>query len=145
MISSERIAHHLTLPVSLILATSRPGGGPDLVRCGVARLGDDGLLRVAVPLPEGARTLTSIEANGLVALSAVRPTSYHTLQIKGRDARRIDWPEHAALAAAHRELFIAETLTMSVAREVPWRMLSHRYEAVAFTPCEVYDQTPGAR
>lgn len=133
----------LKLGVSVLAATRDANMKPAISRCGGARLGDDGLVRVAIALPEGARTLANIESTGVVALTAVLPTTYRTLQVKGHDARRIDWPELEQVALAHRAAFVEQVIAVGLARENAPVMWSTRFVAVAFTPGEIFDQTPG--
>ena len=117
---------------------------PEVTRAALARLGDDGLLRVALPLPEARRTVWNLEASRLIALSAVLPTTYKTLQIKGRDAHPLPWPEHEELARGHAAAFAEQVIAVGIPRELANSFFSHnRYATFAFTPSEIYDQTPG--
>ena len=106
----------------------------------------DGRVRAVVPLPEGERALANIASNGSVALSAAIPTTYRTLQVKGRDAQVIDWPDGAAASLEHLDAFSKEVVVggfhEALARHF-WS--SERFVSIAFTPDELYDQTPGPR
>jgi hypothetical protein len=139
----DELGSLLKLGVSVLAATRDANMKPSIVRCGAARLGDEGLVRVAVPLPEGARTLANLESTRVIALTAVLPTTYRTLQVKGRDARRIEWSGLEEIVIAHRAAFVEEVLAVGLARENAPVMWSTRFVAIAFTPEEIFDQTPG--
>lgn len=134
----------LCLGVSLMLVTRDERLAPEITRAAGARLGDDGLLRVALPLPEARRTIWNLEATPVVALSIVLPTSYRTLQVKGSDTQLVDWPGHEAIARAHADAFVEQVVAVGIPREFADSFFSHsRYTTVGFTPLEIYDQTPG--
>ena len=133
----------LTLGLSLLAATRDARLAPALCRCGGARLGDDNILRVAVAMPEGTRSVADIESTGMIALTGARPTTYRTLQVKGRDARRVVWPELEEVVLAHRAAFVAEVVGIGLPRDLAPAMWSSRFVAVGFTPEEIFDQTPG--
>ena len=127
-----------------MLVTRDERMAPEITRAAGARLGEDGLLRVALPLPEARRTLWNLETTPLAALSVVLPTTYRTLQVKGRDTRVIDWPGHEAIARTHADRFVEQVVAVGVPPEIADSFFSHgRYTTVAFTPLEIYDQTPG--
>lgn len=100
-------------------------------------------MRVALAMPEGTRTLANIESTGVVALTGARPTTYRTLQLKGRDARRVVWAELEQVVSEHRAAFVAEVVAVGLPREAAPAMWSSRFVAIAFTPEEIFDQTPG--
>ncbi|MEI9952545.1 MAG: hypothetical protein WDO74_27090 [Pseudomonadota bacterium] len=134
----------LCLGVSLMLVTRDERLAPEITRAAGARLGDDGLLRVALPLPESRRTIWNLEATPVVALSIVLPTSYRTLQVKGKDTHAVDWPEHEAIARAHASAFAEQVVAVGISREIADSFFSHgRYATFAFTPLAIFDQTPG--
>lgn len=129
---------------SLMVATCDERRSLELSRAAGARLGDDGLLRLALPLPESRRAIWNLENNPVVALSVVLPTTYRTLQLKGRDVHRIEWPGHEALARAHGAAFRDQVIAVGVRLEFASSFLSlNRFETFAFTPSEIYEQTPG--
>lgn len=139
----QELKELLTLGVSLVVATRDDGLVPAIVRCGGARLGDDGWVRVAIPLPEGARTVANLEANGAISLTASQPTTYRTLQVKGRRAQRVPWPELSEVTARHRAALVAEVARVGIDAERARRTWSHRFVAVGFEPEELFDQSPG--
>lgn len=132
------------LGVSLMLVTRDERLMPEITRVAGARLGDDGLLRLALPLPESRRAVWNLETTPVVALSLVLPTTYRTLQVKGNDAHRVDWPDHETIARQHADNFIEEVVAVGIPRELADSFFSHRrYVTIAFTPLEMFDQTPG--
>jgi hypothetical protein len=133
----------LELGLSLVCVTRDSRMLPEITRCGGARLGDDGILRVLFAMPESTRTLANIEDNGALALSCVRPTTYRTLQVKGHDARRIEWPEGDPIPLAHREKFMSEVEVLGLPRTITGSLWSTRFVAIGFTPTDIFDQTPG--
>ncbi|MDB4936648.1 MAG: hypothetical protein JWP87_3620 [Labilithrix sp.] len=139
----DELGSLLKLGVSVLAATRDANMRPAISRCGGARVGNDGLVRVAIALPEGARTLANLESTGVIALTAVLPTTYRTLQVKGREARRVEWPELDQIVISHRAAFVEEVLAIGLARENAPVMWSTRFVAIAFTPDEIFDQTPG--
>ena len=134
----------LCLGVSLVLVTRDERMAPEVTRAAAARLGEDGLLRVALPLPEARRTIWNLETTPEVALSIVLPSTYRNLQVKGKDTHAVDWPGHEAIARSHADAFMEQVVSVGVAREHADSFFSHgRYATFAFTPLEIYDQTPG--
>ncbi|MET0340124.1 MAG: hypothetical protein ABW252_03945 [Polyangiales bacterium] len=131
------------LGVSFAAATRDERMVVEITRCAAVELTGDGQVRVAVPLPEGRRTLANLDTTGVIALSAALPTDYSTVQLKGSDARRVDWPEIAQAAAAHRARFEAMMLSIGLSALHGAIMWSDSYVAIAFTPSALFDQTPG--
>lgn len=126
------------------MATCDERGSLELTRAAAARLGDDGLLRVALPLPESRRAIWNLDSNPVLALSLALPTTYRTLQVKGRDARRIEWPGHQELTRAHGAAFREQVIAVGVPVALAGLFLSlNRFETFAFTPTEIHEQTPG--
>lgn len=129
---------------SLMLATRDDRMSLELTRAAGARLGEDGLLRMALPLPESRRAIWNLETNPVVALSVVLPTTYRNLQVKGRDVHAIEWPGHEAIARAHGAAFRDEVIAVGIPATLAGSFLSlNRFATFAFTPSEIYEQTPG--
>ena len=130
--------------VSLMLVTRDERLTLESTRAAGARLGDDGLLRLVLPLPDARRTVWNLESTQVVALSAALPTTYRTLQVKGRDAHPLPWPEHEEVARAHALAFFDQLVAVGISRELAVGFYSHhRFVTFAFTPLEIYEQTPG--
>lgn len=139
----DNLAGFLSIGPSLLIVTVDAGAVPEVCRCAAARLGEDGLIRLAVPLPEGERAIANVAATGAIALTATRPSTYHGIQVKGRDAQAADWPELAEVVEAHARAFTLEAERMGV-RGLIDRLWSKRFRCVVFTPDAIFDQTPGA-
>jgi hypothetical protein len=148
MVASETIwadlAKLLSQGPSLMVATRDERLSLELTRAAGARLGEDGLVRVALPLPEARRAIWNLETNPVIALSVVLPTTYRNLQVKGGDAHAIDWPGHEVIARAHGAAFREQVITVGVRTELAGSFISlNRFATFAFTPTEIYEQTPG--
>jgi hypothetical protein len=143
-VERQSLGPFLQLGVSLALATRDDRRVVEIVRCVAARLHDDGKVLIAIPLPEGKRTLANIDSTGVVALSAALPSNYSTVQLKGTDAKRIVWPEQQLAIAQHRERF-TDMMRLIGLGEAFARSLFSAGEsaAVCFTPDQQFDQTPG--
>ncbi len=139
----DRLGGFLSIGPSLLIVTAGAGGVPEVCRCAAARLGADGVLRLAVPLPEGERSLANVAATGQIALTATRPSTYHGMQVKGREARVEDWSELAEAVETHARVFTAEAERMGV-RGLIDLLWSKRFRCVAFAPDAIFEQTPGA-
>ncbi len=111
-------------------------------RCAGARMDAEGRVWLAIPLPDGRRTLANVEATGAIALVAAYPLTYRTVQLKGSDAARVEWPELAEVAAVHRQRLMDVLAHFGTSHAV-LRFWSNDFAAVRFTPTEMYDQTPG--
>jgi hypothetical protein len=143
-IERKDVAAFLAQGVSLALATRDDRRVVELVRCAAARVDAAGRVFVAVPLPEGKRSLANIRSTGVVALSAALPTTYSTVQLKGTDAQCLTWPEQEAAVAEHRQRFAAIMERIGMDASLAYELYSEgEYESIVFTPTEIYDQTPG--
>jgi hypothetical protein len=94
-------------------------------------------------MPEGAGTLANLAANGVISLTASQPTTYRTLQVKGRDAAPTNWNELDAVVLRHRAEFVAEVAQVGIDGEGASRTWSGRFVAIGFIPQAIFDQTPG--
>ncbi|HEX5658993.1 MAG TPA: hypothetical protein VFX59_17485 [Polyangiales bacterium] len=141
-VARTELAEFLRSGVSLAAVTRDDRMIVEITRCGGARQGSDGRIWVAVPLPEGKRTLTNVEATRVIALSAAYPLDYRTVQLKGSDAQRVEWPELAQVTLEHRQR-MADVLASLGTPHAPEHLWSRDFAAVVFTPDEMYDQTPG--
>jgi hypothetical protein len=142
-VTLEELRGFLELGLSIVIATRDEKMVPALCRAGGARLGPDGLVRVLVAMPEGHRTLANLDATGQIAICCCRPLTYRTLQVKGNDARRIEWPGYEEVALAHRPAFRAEVEAIGIPPTLSGLLWSRAFVPIAFTPSEIFDQTPG--
>ncbi|HKA86744.1 MAG TPA: hypothetical protein VKE22_03725 [Haliangiales bacterium] len=137
------LADFLALGPSLVLGTCDETGKPEVVRCGAARVTPDGRLRILVPMPEGRRSVANLTATGRGALAAALASNYRTVQVKGRDAALVRWPEHHSAAQEHLAAFGAQHIRAGVPGELHLAMWSRRFTVVDLTPEELFDQPPG--
>ncbi|MDB4973127.1 MAG: hypothetical protein JWN48_1468 [Myxococcaceae bacterium] len=128
---------------SLMAAATDDRRVVELTRCAAAQLAPDGRLYVAIPLPEGKRALDNIKSTGVIALSAAQPEDYATVQFKGSDAQLVDWLEKDRATALHRQRFDAMMVKVGMPAGTADLLYSSETIAIAFTPSEMFDQTPG--
>lgn len=138
----EDLCEFLRQGPSLLVATRDERMVVELTRCAAAEVGADGRVHVAIPLPEGRRTLANIALTSTIALSAAQPTDYVTVQLKGTDARRVEWPEQERVVQAHRARFAAVLSSIGMKQGVALLSWSECV-AVVFTPLQIFNQTPG--
>jgi hypothetical protein len=141
-VARTELAEFISQGVSLAAVTRDDRMIVELTRCGAARMSSDGRVWVAIPLPEGRRTLANIEATGVIALSAAYPLDYRTVQLKGSDAQRLEWADLERVTTEHRQR-MADVLHQLRAPHAPYHLWSREFAAIVFTPSELYDQTPG--
>lgn len=134
-------------PVSVIVGSRDAQLRPHVMRAVGCRLSAD-RRRITVLLTRAgsAQVLADLQANGRIAVVFSEPSSHRTLQVKGSDAEiAACGPDDAALAQRYLLDFAGEIGRLGFAAEVAQTMLRHDDDlvAVAFTPCEAFDQTPG--
>lgn len=139
----DELRRFLEQGVSLIAVSSDASRVPSITRCAAARLDDAGQVRVLISMPEGAAVVANIENSRRLALSCARPSTYRTFQLKGADARRTEWPEGEAAARAHLAAFSSEVEPLGLTAAACARLWSSHFVAIAFTPSEIFDQSPG--
>lgn len=138
------VAQLLAHSPSITIATRDEAFAPEIVRGCAAAVRADGTIVVAVAMPEGERALANLDANGAIALTMSRPTTYETLQVKGRDAHREAWPDAALAVDQQRVGFMREVGEVGMPPALGGVMWSRAWIAIAFTPTEIREQTPGA-
>ena len=103
-----------------------------------------GRLEVAIATSDDPAVLSDLEANGAIALTAARPTTYEALQVKGT----VDWigeldADAQARVDAHVEQFLAQVMAVGMTRNVV-SMLGTGLVGLRFVVDDVFEQTPGA-
>lgn len=139
----DSLAEFLAIGPSLLIVTRDAASMPEICRCAGARLGGDGLIRLAVPLPEGERSIANATSTQVIALAATLPSTYHGMQVKGHGAHAEDWPELEAAVQAHTRGLAVEVERVGT-RSILDGLWSKRYRCLAFAPDAIFDQTPGA-
>ncbi len=110
---------------------------------------DGASIVLLVPRRQGRQVLDDVAADGRIAVVFSQPSTHRTVQLKGRDARVVpSAPGDRALALAYREALAGDLQRVGYPAGVAVALLEGLDEevvAVAFTPDEGYDATPGPR
>ncbi|HVX31899.1 MAG TPA: pyridoxamine 5'-phosphate oxidase family protein [Solirubrobacterales bacterium] len=128
-----------------IVATRDAEMRPALTRgWGVALAADGGRLALCVEAPPGSRVRANLEANGEIAVTCSRPTTYRTVQVKGV-AEIVGEPDAERLRAVRAQVgaFSAEVAQLGLPADAGEALLADELLAVTVVPREVFDQTPG--
>ena len=108
-----------------------------------------GRIVLFVPRLQGRLVLEDIAANGRIAVVFSQPSTHRTVQLKGRDARVVPFePGDRSLAIAYRDALSADLQRIGYPPTLAVALLEgldEGVDAVAFTPDEGYDATPGPR
>ena len=144
------LAAFITGNLSLQLAATDAAGLATVVRCVGCRVSADRRrVTLLMPRSQAAPVLAGIAANGRVAVVFNEPSSYRTLQLKGRDARvEAALPEDAEALQPYAAGFARRLAPLQVPEPYVRTLVSCAPEdlvAVSFTPLEAYAQTPGPR
>ena len=101
-------------------------------------------LTLCVGTRPGSAVQANLEANGEIAVTCSRPTSYRTVQLKGR-AAILGPPTADQLDAVKAQVaaFSAEVVQLGLPVETGALLLDEDLTAVIVEPREVFDQTPG--
>jgi hypothetical protein len=89
--------------------------------------------------------LANLEDNGEIAVTFSLPSTYRSVQAKGR-VHTIAAPtsEQAARVDDHIALFLNQVVRVGLSRERGSQLAVPPFVAVSYTVRELYDQTPGA-
>ena len=131
--------------IAIVVATRDDDMRPQITRAWGASVAEDGTeLTLCVTASEGSRALDNLRANGAIALTFCRPTTYRTVQAKGvvTDLRQ---PGERELARRDEHLvdFLDETDQVGLERRVARRVAAGEVVAVTVAVRELYEQTPG--
>lgn len=136
--------------VSLMLASRDAAGWPTLGRalaCDVSP--DDGRLTVYFARTPNAALLAAVAESGQAALVVTKPSTHHSIQLKGRDAAVAPAGEGAApVVAQHVAGFTRDVGLIGFSAAFSRTLMVHDprdLAAVTFTPEAAFDQTPGPR
>jgi hypothetical protein len=132
--------------VACVVATRDGELRPAVARAWAPVLADDGgTLQLCVEAPAGSPTRANLEDGTPLAVTLVLPSSYVSIQLKGRVTAiaELDDADHARVAA-HGDAFAAETAAVGLAESIA-RVLrgSAEYVRVDVALAERFDQTPG--
>jgi hypothetical protein len=119
-----------------------------IVRALGCRVSPDGR-EVTVLVPSADPFLDAVRATGQIAVTFSLPSTHHTIQLKGDDARAAALlPTDPALNARYADLFVADVCPLGYTEEMIRAILSHDSPGlvpVAFSPKAAFLQTPGPR
>src|SRR5262245_31906768 len=112
--------------VSVVVGTRDEGFVPEIVRAWGPHVSRDARsIRLSVPEATSLRTRANLVANGRIAVSFSLPSTYETVQLKGRHLRTIrPNAEDRLRVDCHRESFAAVNESIGVPRargEAFWR------------------------
>jgi hypothetical protein len=134
--------------VSIAVASRDAGNLPAVVRALGTRVSRDrSSIAVFVARSQAGEVLRNVGDNAAVAVVWSRPSTNHTVQFKGRDAR-VEAPVagDADLVAAHAARFVDEIVGLGYPEYLPRTLLASSVDdlaVIAFTPTDGYAQTPG--
>jgi hypothetical protein len=133
--------------VATIVATRDDRMRPSLQRGWALAVSEDGReVTVCVSAAPGSRIRDNLESNGAVAITCSRPTTYRTVQVKGKVVGiRDPTAEQRADAEAHADAFSREVEELGLPPGTGRRMFDTDLVAVTIAAAELYDQTPGPR
>jgi hypothetical protein len=129
-----------------VAATSDERLRPELARVWGMEVSPDGRqVTFCVEAPPGSRMRANLERGSMVAITATKPTTYRSMQVKGRivgvwEATEAD----LARAQAQRDAFATDVVPLGIdpARGVRF-IREEALFAAAIAVEELYDQTPG--
>lgn len=149
MLDNDNIAFIQT-GVSITLAGCAPGHLPSMSRGFACKLIDGGRqIGIALRRTQAAEALANIAQTGRVAVAFSQPTTNRTVQLKGVDARVVDFdPADEPLIRHHVEDFVPEAVALGTPEAMVRALLSYTADDLAlvvFTPSAGFDQTPGPK
>lgn len=138
----------MTSGVSINVAARDAHNIPTLTRALGCRVSaDHRTVTVFVAVPDAARLLDNLRINGAIAVVFSQPSTHHTIQLKGSDARVVARePDDPVLFENFIVALAADLARYGWMESYVRTMLSHDDEnivAVAFTPNAAFNQTPG--
>jgi hypothetical protein len=144
------LARFVTGGVSVNASSASAASVPSLCRAFGCRLAPDGAhLRLFFAGPQAADLLRDASASGALAVVFSEPSTHRTVQIKGRDARRVPLAEgDLACVQAYRTAFAQSLVFLGFTEQMVRTLLDCPDEALvalAFTPSDFFDATPGAQ
>jgi hypothetical protein len=131
--------------VATIVASRDDRLRPSIARGWAIEVSADGTdVRLCVEAPVGSRMRDNLQSNGAIAVTCSRPTTYRTVQLKGRVASIADpSAEQLADVERHAEAFSSEAEQVGLGPGSGFRLLDSALLSVIFEVAEIYDQTPG--
>jgi hypothetical protein len=148
---STELKAFLESGVSVVVGTRDAALSPEVTRAwGLLVSKDRKTIGICVPLATSRKTLNNLTKNGQMTVCCCLPTSYRTVQLKGKCVKTAD-PNRTELAgvAKHREAFGRQNERLGLPLQLTetfWRMELKGSAALVklrFVPEQIFDQTPG--
>ena len=113
------------------------GWGPEVAPGGTS-------VTLCVSVAPGSRTRANLQGNGAIAVTCSRPSTYRTVQLKGRavDVRE-PGEEQLARARQHLAAFVEEVQQVGLRPDDARGFMEPELVAVTVEVRELFDQTPG--
>lgn len=140
---SDELRGFLQSGLAIVVATRDDELRPEIARGWGLELDRD-RATLCLGVPPGSRSRANLEANGAVAVTCSRPSTYRTVQLKGASVELREPDERQrTLVRRHLEAFVEEVRAVGVRPEGARTFLGTDLCSVTFVVHEVYDQTPG--
>jgi hypothetical protein len=145
-IIGAELAAFMARGVAVIVATRNHDLQPEITRGWGPHVSDGGRrLTLGVSVPAASATRHNLEANGEIAITFSLPTTYRSVQVKGRATLDGDpSPEQLSRMESHLGLFVEDVAQIGLPDRVASRLMTPPFAAVTCSVRELYDQTPGA-
>jgi hypothetical protein len=141
---SEDLVDFLTSGVAVVVGSASRGGVPEVARGWGVHVRRPDVIEICLEPDAAGRTLENLDDSGLVAATFALPTTYRSLQIKGRClSLSAASAEDNARVERHREAVRAQVGQMGMAVDIITHMWTPATVKLAFTVEQVFDQTPG--
>jgi len=149
MLDSDNAAFIQT-GVSISLASCAPDGLPSMNLGLGCKLVDAGRqVGVFLRRSQSLALLDNIRSSGRIANVFSLPSSNHTLQLKGSDARIVPFsPEDLPIIERHIADFVLEVIPLGMPEAVVRAILAYSPDdlvTVTYSPCAAFSQTPGPK
>jgi hypothetical protein len=116
---------------------------------GVGLAPDGSAIDICVYAHSGLRTLANLAENDHAAITLTSPSTYRSLQIKGRATVSAAGEDDLALVARHQRAFVEEVAAVGLSAESSARLfgaeadVSAAMARIRITVEAMFDQTPG--
>jgi hypothetical protein len=149
----EQLRHVIESGVTVLVATRDADLVPEMVRgWGLRVLPDPQQLEVCIAECTGRQTLDNLADNGQVAITVTIPSTYRSIQFKGRAVEMsAPLPEDYEHLDRDRESFIAAVGQVGLLRPLAARVFAAEMEIspamvkIRLGIREIFEQTPGPR
>lgn len=148
---SAELKGFLESGISVVVGTRDADLIPEITRAwGLQVSKDRKCVSLSVPLATSRKTLDNLAENGQMTVCCSLPTSYKTIQLKGRCIQKVDASRtDLASVERHREAFARMNEHIGFPRQRSEAFWRKELESSAvlirlrFVPEHIFDQTPG--